>query len=170
MPAPPGELYQTMVGNLAEIMWYGAEGILIEPEYVAKWGAEVLLISDWASDNWQQVSFPKSVRESVKLRKFCVIDGEYYVVPGMAEIGAVIGMGDTAQEAIEEAKRVADLVDGYSIKKPTEALDKALLELKAVLKSAKMEESASPARRKAEEMFRAGKISAKQLDKMVAAK
>jgi hypothetical protein len=53
----------------------------------------VLLISDWADQNWMHVSFPDEVRDNVKLRNFCCIEGEYYVIPqwtGCAEIGAVV--------------------------------------------------------------------------------
>ena len=40
--SPPSRLYQNVMTNLAEVIWYGAGGILIEPEYEAPWGAEVL--------------------------------------------------------------------------------------------------------------------------------
>ena len=170
--SPPSELYQNMISNLGEVMWYGAEGLVVEPDYIAKWGAQVILSSDWADDNWQQISFPKSIRDNVKLRNFCVIDGEYYVIPqshGAVEIGAVVATGDTAAEAIAECKRIAKLVEGYSVEAPVDAMDEALAGLKKLLADTK-EEPKPPLQRKAEEMFRAGKISAKQLDKMVAAK
>jgi hypothetical protein len=166
--SPPSELYQNMIGNLAEVLWYGAEGIVIEPEYVAKWGAEVLLHSSWADQNWQQVRFPKSVRDNIKLRNFCVIDGEYYVIPqwsGMPEIGAVVAMGDTAQQAIDECKRIAKLVEGHNIEVPDEALDEAYKDLKATLKTADV--PPSPLERRAEAMKAKGLISAKQLERML---
>ena len=77
--------------------------------------------------------------------------------------------GDTAAEAIAECKRIAKLVEGYSVEAPVDAMDEALAGLKKLLADTK-EEPKPPLQRKAEEMFRAGKISAKQLDKMVAAK
>ena len=80
MGSPPGELYGIWISNLAEIIYEGAGGIVIEPEYTAKYGAMCLLLSDWADSNWQQVEFPDKYRENVKLRNFTVIDGEYYVI------------------------------------------------------------------------------------------
>jgi hypothetical protein len=168
--SPPSELYQEMIGNLAEVIWWGAEGIVIEPEYTAKWGAEVLLLSDWADKNWQQVRFPEEVRENVKLRNFTVIDGEYYVIPqwsGMPEIGAVVATGNTAKEAISECKRIAAMVDGYSVEKPLEAIDEAYENLMESL-GGKVDAPVSKEQSTAEEAMRAGKISAKQFDKIAA--
>lgn len=166
--SPPNELYQVMMSNMAEVMWYGAEGIVIEPEFRAKWGAEVLLISDWADQNWAQVSFPKSIREHVKLRNFCIIEGEYYVIPqwtGSAEIGAVVAMGDTADEAIEKCKAIAEKVEGHNLDKPTDALDIAREQLDEVLGPDK---PLTKEQRQAETLHKQGKISDRQYDKIMA--
>jgi len=166
--SPPSELYQNLIGNLGEVIWYGAQGLMIEPEYTDKWGAEVLLISEWADTHWQHVKFPEEFADNIKLRNFCVIDGETFVIPqnaGAPEIGAVVATGPTAAAAIKECKRIAEMVDGYSIEKPIEALDKAKEELDKALGGAAdkpvLKEQAT-----AEEAMRAGKISAKQFDKI----
>lgn len=166
--SPPNELYQVMMTNMAEAIWYGTEGIVIEPDFKAKWGAEVLLISEWADQNWMHVSFPEEIRENVKLRNFCVIDGEYYVIPqwtGSAEIGAVVALGDTPDQAIAEVKRICDLVEGHLLSKPVDALDIAREQLDEILCEDKPK---SKAQRKAEALHRQGKISDKQFDKMMA--
>jgi phosphoribosylamine-glycine ligase len=164
---PPNELTQVMIKNLAEIVWEGADGIVVEPEYRAKCGAMVLLQSEWVADNWQHVSFPDSVRDSVKLHNATIIGGEYYVVPHMdrrAQIGAVIGMGDTEDAAIEACKRNAEQVEGYTIEKPVAALDEAREQLDEILGPEKV---ASKLERQAEELRRAGKISDRQYEKMI---
>lgn len=166
--SPPSELYQNMIGNLGEVMWYGAEGILVEPEYQAKWGAEVLMLSEWADKNWQHVRFPAEIRDNVKLRNFTVIDGEYYVVPqltGMPEIGSIVAMGDTAEEAISECKRIAKQVQGYYLEMPVEAMDDALKDL---MKVTGQDRKPTKLERQAEELRRSGKISEKQYDRMIA--
>jgi hypothetical protein len=166
--SPPSELYQMMISNLADIIWYGADGILIEPEFKSKWGAELLLISEWADQNWQHISFPEAIRENVKLRNMTMIEGEYYVIPqwtGSPEIGAVVAMGDTADEAIEECKRLAEMVDGHSLDKPIDALDMAKEQLDKILGPDKPK---SKAEQRAEALKAKGKISDKQYDKMMA--
>lgn len=153
--------------NLAEVIWYGAEGILVEPEFKKKWGAEVLLISEWADENWMHVSFPEDVRENIKLRNFCIIEGEYYVIPqwtGCAEIGAVVALGDTPEQAIEEVKRICELVEGHLLDKPVDALDIAHEQLEQVLGP---EKTLSREQRAAEAAYKAGKISDRQFEKIM---
>ena len=162
--SPPSELYQMMFSNLADIMWEGAGGIVIEPEMVKPFGAQLLLISDWADKNWQQVEFPKSIRENVKLHNLTVIDGEYYVAPqwtGNPAVGAVVAMGDTQENAIAECKRIAAMVEGYSIEKPEQAIDKAGEQLTEFLGTPK-----SKADRKVDALAKRGAISDKARAKM----
>lgn len=166
--SPPNELYQVLMENIAQVIWFAAEGIIVEPEYKAKWGAEVLLISEWADENWMHVSIDKDVVDFVKLRNFCKIEGEYYVVPqwtGCAEIGAVVAFGDTPDEAIANCKAVAGKVEGHLLDKPLDALDEAREQLEQVLGKDKPK---SKQQRQAEALHAAGKISDKQLDKMLA--
>jgi hypothetical protein len=131
--SPPNELYQLLITNWADIIWEGANGVVVDPIFAAKWGAELLLISDWAKDRWQAVQFPKSIRENVKLRNLAVIEGQYYSVPqvsGHAELGAVVALGNTMDEAIAECKKLAAQVEGYYVETVSGCLDEAQGEFK----------------------------------------
>lgn len=172
MPAPPGELYQAMVGNLADILWHGADGIVIEPEYEAKWGAELILVSSWAEKEWQPVSFPDAIRDHVKLRNFTMINGQYFIVPQwspLSQIGAVVATGDTPAAAIAECKKLAEQVKGNDIHTPVEALDEALETLQDMLEANGEGEKAPPSKlsRKADDLLRRGLISEKAYGRMV---
>lgn len=115
-PSPPNELYQEQYANLAECIWYGANGIVVEPEAKAKFGAEIMLHSSWADKGWQPISFPEEIRDFVKLRNATMIDGIYYAIPqavGLPECGAVIGLGNTMKEALDKAVEHAEQVTGY---------------------------------------------------------
>lgn len=169
---PPSELYQVLIENLAEIIWEGAAGTVVEPEYRAKFGAMVILTSEWAKANWQHVSFPKSVRENVKLHNMTVIEGEYYVIPHIdarSQIGAVVGMGDTPEAAIEECKRIAEQVEGHEIVKPVDAIDKAKDELAKVLGGKLTDKPKSRLERTADEARSRGQISDAQYDRRMRA-
>jgi predicted RNase H-like HicB family nuclease len=157
-----------MMANMAEVIWYGSEGIVLEPDFKAKWGAEVLLISEWADQNWMHVSFPDKIRDNVKLRNFCCIEDQYYVIPqwtGSAEIGAVVALGDTPDQAIAEVKRIAELVEGHLLDKPVDALDIAREQLDEILGPDKPK---SKDEVKAEGLRARGRISDKQFEKMIA--
>ena len=166
--SPPGEVYQNMVSNLAEIIWYGAEGILIEPEYTDTWAAMAIIHSQWADKNWIHITFPKELRRNIKFRNYTVIEGEHYIVPqqsGMPEIGAVVGTGATAKEAIDNAKDVAGQVSGYDLEIPVDSMDEALADLKKLLKQSATE-PASKEQRAAQDAMKQGKISSRQYEKL----
>jgi hypothetical protein len=125
-PSPPNELYQEQYENLAECIWYGANGIVIEPEATATYGAEIMLHSSWADKGWQPISFPEEIRDMVKLRNAVKIDGVYYAVPqavGLPECGAVIGLGETMKEALDNAVENAEQVTGYYLEAKMGAIE-----------------------------------------------
>lgn len=134
--SPPGELVFNMYTNLADILWYGAEGECVDPKCEGKFGAEVLIHSTWADKNWQPIEFPAKYRDNFKFRNLTIIDGKYYVVPqavGLPEIGAVVASGNTEKEAIDKVKELAGMIEGYYIETYADALDEATTE-KAKLK------------------------------------
>lgn len=135
--SPPGELYQLMYKNLAEIIWYGSQGYLIDPVVEHKFGVEALIHSTWADKNWQEIEFPKKYRDNIKLRNACIIEGKYYCVPqevGLPEIGAVVAEADTLDDAIKIVKEIAEQVQGYYIEVKIDSIDKALEQFKELEK------------------------------------
>lgn len=126
--SPPGELYQELYANLPQIIAGGAQGVMVQPEIKAPWGAELLLVSQWSDRNWQAVDFPPQYRQCVKLRNAVRRKGRWYVVPhneGVTQIGAVIGYGQTRQQAVDMARRIAATVEGYDVEVFPDSLDQA---------------------------------------------
>jgi hypothetical protein len=132
MASPPGELYQYMMENLADIIWHGAVGELVEPVFRDTWGAQLVMRSSWAEQNWQPIDFPPGVRENVKLHYVTRIQGRHYVIPQqieMAEIGSVIATGDSPEAAIKNVTKIAEKIEGYGITFKFEALEQAKTEM-----------------------------------------
>jgi hypothetical protein len=130
--SPPSESMQEIITNWGDIMWFGAEGILAEPESASKYCAQAVIYSEFADEGWQPVTFPEEVRDRVKLFFHCQIKGKDYVIPQHAkfsEIGWVVGAGDTVKAAIQDCKDVAAQVGGYKIEVRTEGLEKAVEEI-----------------------------------------
>jgi hypothetical protein len=124
--SPPGELMQLIISNWPDIIWEGAEGNLIEPEFTAPWGAELMMHSPFADKNWVAIDFPPDLRDHVKFRNLTVIDGKYYVAPhatGVAEIGAVVATGASMAEAIDNVRDIAEEVEGYDVEFNAACLD-----------------------------------------------
>jgi hypothetical protein len=119
MPSPPGELYGVMISNWADILWEGATGELVQPNYVAKWGAVLIMMSEWSREHWQPVDYPDAIADFVRLKNYAVIDGQRYVIPQtvcpMDILGCVVGTGDTPEAAIRKTQRNAEQVEGLGI-------------------------------------------------------
>jgi hypothetical protein len=130
--SPPTEVALMMYENLPDVMWFGAEGVCVDPESSYEWGAEILIESSWADKYWQAIQFPEELRPHVKMRNLTKINDQYYVVPqshGISEIGAIVSVGHTAEEAIESCKAVCEQVKGYFIETFPDSLDTAKEEL-----------------------------------------
>jgi len=126
LPSPPNEIQQMVFDNWADIIASGSTGIMVEPNTVHTYGVCAMIHSSFADQNWQSLKFPEDVRPFVKLRNHCKINGVDYVVPqavGLPEVGAVIGLGETLEEAVEHLKENAEQVEGYYLEIKTECLD-----------------------------------------------
>ena len=127
--SPPSETYMLMYENLAEIMWEGAQGRVVDPVPRAQWGAQIMMLSEWSNEHWQAIEFPEELRDNVKLHFPYIKEGPaYYTVPHGFDIsiaGAVVALGDTLEEAIENVKTVAAQVKGYDLEIDVNCLDEA---------------------------------------------
>lgn len=130
--SPPGELEMHMFKNFSDIVWYGANGVMVEPEERGAFGAQAIISSAWADGNIQPITFPKEFRNNIKLRNAIKMDGQYYILPqrvAAAEIGSIVAYGDTLEEAVDAVEEIAKEVSGYQIKVPLHAFDDADEEL-----------------------------------------
>jgi hypothetical protein len=128
MGNPPYQLYMELWENFAEIIYAGAGGEIVEPIAKAKYGAIAIIQSEFAVKHWLSLKIPKEIQKLVKIMNMTKVDGEIYSVPlfGLAEVGAVVGIGDTAEAAIEMCKKNAEQIEGDSVEIDVAALDQAL--------------------------------------------
>lgn len=132
IPQPPGDLQMELYENFSEAVWQMAHGVVPELKPLGKFGAQIIIKSDWATNDPQAVYFPKKYANRVKLKNLMYKDGLPYFIPGeveMSEIGSVIGIGNTMDEAIADARKIAATVEGDCITINAEALDKAAGEI-----------------------------------------
>ena len=134
--SPAGEVYCELFDNLAEILWFGAEGKLITPVTSAKYGAQIIITSEWAEEHWQPISFPEELRGNVKLYNHCRNRGLDWAVPQIAkmkQVGSVVAAGDTPEEAKEAVTMIAEQVTGFDLETEAESLDGAIEEMEEIL-------------------------------------
>lgn len=135
--SPAGETYIHAYDNLPDIIYYGAQGKLVHGETQAKYAAQILMCSEWAEEHDYPILFPEKIRPFVKLYHHCRIDGVDHVMPQLAkmkQVGSVIGLGKTPEEACNAAKERVQLIKGYDLDAETDALDKAVEQMEDVNK------------------------------------
>ena len=100
--------------NLAEVVWNGANGILVVPQFSHKVAAEATLHYQGHEVNeWKVVKVPKEVRRWCKLFHYCVLDELFHFPPYRNdEVGVVLGLGNTKEEAVVELKKHFKMLKG----------------------------------------------------------
>lgn len=124
--SPPSELQSKMIINLGDILWGYANGEVVEPEFAARYGAQIVLRSETFAERPIAVQIDRPDRTAI--HGHCNIDGVDWAVSmnEIAELGAALGLGDTMEEAIAEATEVAKSIKGTGINYDSGALTKAL--------------------------------------------
>ncbi|HAJ79610.1 MAG TPA: hypothetical protein DCO75_07545 [Fibrobacteres bacterium] len=126
--SPPSEIMMLMIKNIADVIYQGAGGELIEPEFDHKYGSQLIVYSDFAKMDWTSVQFPEEYADNIKFKNLAYIGDRLYFVPNISpfpQIGAVVAEGDTTDEAIEKCKQIAESIEGFDLRVFPEALDQA---------------------------------------------
>ena len=79
--SPAGETFVQAFENIAEILWFGAEGKLVHARSSAKFAAQVIICSEWAEEHCLRLFFPEEIRPFVKIYNHCVINGIDCCIP-----------------------------------------------------------------------------------------
>lgn len=123
--SPAGECLHELVGNLSDIIWEGARGNLVEPEYTAKFAAQAIIDHPGDHEHWRLLEVPKEVEQWVKIYACCQVDGALAIPPFLWSseiIGSVVGIGDTIEDAIDALKEHAEALDGQGLTVHIESL------------------------------------------------
>lgn len=91
--------------NLADVIYSGAQGELIVPEFTHPFAAEATIHYTADNEGWKTLRLPDGVERWIKLYRYCCIDGVYQFPPHKSdELGVVVGNGDTIEKAVEALK------------------------------------------------------------------
>jgi hypothetical protein len=128
-PSPAGEEQMELYKNLGRIIWEGAHGNLIQPEVIKKFACEAMVSHNGNDERIRDLKIPDSVRQWVKLYNLFKVGDRYGTAPGSEIIGAVVGIGDSPQEALDHLKDNASALKDEDVTVHVEALAKALEEI-----------------------------------------
>lgn len=107
----------TKVKNVEDIIFYGAHGELVEPDYGFKYSAEAMVKLNGDQGAWETFVMPPELEDHLKVYDCCMVDGQYWFPSDdkpITEIGWLVATGDTPTEVAKEMNRLADLLpDGF---------------------------------------------------------
>lgn len=137
MPYPPTFLKLGMWKNIAECMYEGAKGNLVEPEWNGKFGCEIKMFSDYAKENDYKLIVPDEIKEFVKQPYIykSKTTGSIIIVPQKvqsSDAGSVISWADTLQGAFDLCKKRALMIKGHGLKIDFNCLDEAIKQLESI--------------------------------------
>jgi len=115
--SPPGDLMMELYTSFSENIWDIAHGIVPEIKYKHKFGVQLIIRSAWAEQSPQAIYFDEKYKDYIKIKNLMITDDTYYYVPvlEMSQIGSIVGTGDTLEEAIKMAEKIAETVKGDCI-------------------------------------------------------
>lgn len=124
LAAPGVAAVQTeLIENYSEVVYGLATGEKVLPIMKYKYAVAAAMNSDEAAKTFVNVSFPKDLRQWVKLRMAIRHKGDYYSVPPLDSLGTVIALGNTIKETVETVKERAKQVDALGLSMKLGQLD-----------------------------------------------
>jgi hypothetical protein len=132
-PSPSTEAQSKLYGNLGDIIWYGANGEMIDPEPTAKFAAECILTLKGSKDGWRMAEVPTELDEWVMCGSSCLIDGRICFPSDGSdgdEAGWLVATGDTIEETIDTLKERCEMLSGSGFSPQPECLAGLLAQIK----------------------------------------
>lgn len=116
--SPPSQCMTEMIANYSEIIWHGAQGVLINPESAARFGVQAICKLPRETDSWNYVKPSSDIDRWLKT-SFSLGHQGLLALPPMDNVTGcedwLVGIGDTVSEAIRHLKHNAEhLPDGAS--------------------------------------------------------
>ena len=113
LPGQTGEHQMKSCSNLADIIWFGAHGQMIDPEFEEgqEFAAEATLHYKNHSGGWKVLDLSEEAREVTMLYHYCHVDGLFHFPPRDSdEVGVVVGHGSTVEECQDNLKENLELL------------------------------------------------------------
>lgn len=132
MASPAGECYLHLFSNWGEIIEAGSEGELVEPKVYKRFAAQAILTCSIAEERQVAIEIEPKIRDFVMLYHSAKVDDYEVVLPTdakMIEIGSVIGLGNTIDEAIKQCIEHCGMVHAEKLKDRSDSLTDAKSDL-----------------------------------------
>ncbi len=120
--------------NVPEIIWSGAHGELVEPDYPFKFSAECMVKVAGTDRAWETIVLDDELKQHIGFQDCCEVSGQTWFPADeekpITEIGWLCATGDTPTEVAQRMNELADMLpDGADA--AVEALADVIREVEA---------------------------------------
>lgn len=121
---PPTSIQLEIIENYGECVWKVAYGLVPELKFKYRYGAQIIMKCEWAYKYPVPIRFDEKYKDFVKVQNLFIDNGIYKYIPrkgketeefGLETIGSVIGLGNSLDDAISMANKIADTVEGHKV-------------------------------------------------------
>lgn len=134
-PNPGIGCQMEMISNLGQIVYEGAKGVLVEPEFEFEFGCQAAIFHDDDPELWKQFKIPPETRRWVKLMENCQVNDLECNVPRPPygqKIGWVIGVGSTIEKMAEHLTENAHALKDLPFDIKLDSLPEAIEQIQAL--------------------------------------
>jgi hypothetical protein len=132
-PYPPISTMLEVYSNIADIIWNGADGVLVQPEFNAKFGAEVIGKCEFARTNFVQLFYAEDEQQWIKQPHSCMIDEKVYTVPyryDLEIVASVVAIADDIETMLDVLNKRCDSIKGNGLNLDCSVLKEAVEQIK----------------------------------------
>jgi len=112
-------------GNLADIIWHGSVGELVDPEPTAKYAVEAMVLHKDEKELWRILEVPDEAKDAIMPYAACFHDGLYCFPPfahSSETVASIVTVNDDLAKAIERLKELAETLSDQPVKVSTNAI------------------------------------------------
>lgn len=134
IPSPPFEGQLEIYSELGKMMWHGAVGELVPVKVSAQFCVICRFSHDDDAKGFRSIEVPDEAKQWFKLYNAFKKNGLYHISPdnqGAQRIGAVVGIGNSIEEAAEHCHDNLELIDNQPISSEWDSLADAIKALKS---------------------------------------
>lgn len=136
--SPPTSLAMEMFEDFGKYVWEVASGEVPAIKSKYKYGCQLIMSSEWARKEPLAITFPPQYKNNVKIKNLSIEDGVHWFLPQIDEliqVGCILGMGDTLNQARDQATAIAKEVKGFLLDTHCGSLDDAQIEIDKLKKN-----------------------------------
>jgi len=128
-PSPAGEEQGLLYKNLAEIIYHGAQGVLVAPQFEETVACEAMIEHKGDCETWRSLVIPDEIKDQVFLYATVKVGKHTAIAPGADIVGAVAAKGSSPSEALDRLKEYAAALKAEPVIVHVEALAKLIEEI-----------------------------------------